>query len=231
MVSGPIVLKGTGYGIRVLVSEEMSDTKIINEIRKLPEQTFALATGVGIVIDLQSRQCSGSLMSALFKELIWNRNLNLLSWNSSNPETIDKLKAAKLPTGEYRPVPAGKTEKKEETEEENKSALPLLLRRRSIRSGEKVEHDGDIVIFGHVNSGAEIIASGSISIFGKLKGLAHAGVDIREGSEAYLFAYSFEPQQIRLGNLVNSKVGPQMPWWGKSVLIFMEEGSLVVREL
>ena len=226
MARASIVLKGTGYGIRLFLSEDASETQIINDIRELPAQSFALAIGDGIIIDLQSRQCSGSLISSLFTELVWNRNLTLLSWNSYHSETIDKLKAAKLPVGEYRPLPESQN-----LAEVNKFALPPLLRHRSLRSGEKIEHDGDVVIFGHVNNGAEIIASGSISIFGKLKGLAHAGVDIREGSEVYIFAHSFEPQQIRLGTLMNSKIGAQMPWWKKSVLIFMEEGSLVIREL
>ena len=225
----PFILKGTGYGIKLIISEDAPDTKIISELRKLPKQSFALATGVGIVIDLQSRQCSGSLISDLFKELAWNRNLNLLSWNSNNPKTLYKLKSAKLPVGEYSPAPEDKTEEK--IERKNEIMLPPLLRHRSLRSGEKMEYNGDVVIFGHVNSGAEIIASGNISIFGKLKGLAHAGFNIQEGNEAYIFAYSFEPQQIRLGNLMNSRIGPQMPWWGKSVVIFMEKGSLIIREL
>ena len=224
-MSSAVVLKGSKYGIRLFVSEEASDIKIINEVRKLSTQNFDFVTGNGIVIDLQSRQCSGALISSLFKELVWDRNLSLLSWNSYDSETIDKLKAAKFPVGEYRPL----TEENIETK--NELALPPLLRHRSLRSGEKIEHDGDVVVFGHVNNGAEIIARGSISVFGKLKGLVHAGVNICESSEAYIFAHSFEPSQIRLGNLMNSKIGTQMPWWGKSVLIFVEEGSLIIREL
>ncbi|MCL2767164.1 MAG: septum site-determining protein MinC [Synergistaceae bacterium] len=226
MASAAIILKGAGYGIRLFVSEDAPETQIIDEIRGLPEQSFNLATGYGIIVDLQSRQCSGSLISSLLMELVWNRNINILSWNSYHSDTLGKLKAAKFTTGEFRPPSDS-----ENPDEAENSALPPLFRHRSLRSGEKIEHDGDVVVFGHVNNGAEIIASGSISIFGKLKGLAHAGVNIRESNEAFIFAHSFEPQQVRLGNLVNSKIGDQMPWWRKSVLIFMEEGSLIIREL
>jgi len=241
-----IVLKGTGYGIRIIISEDAPDLRIINEIRELNAKSFDFAIGSGIVVDLQSRQCTGSLVSKLFKELVWNRGLNVLSWISTNSKTLEKLKVAKFPTGEYTPQPEEKPEEapaevpaeipKEEPEDEiNKQeelkVFPPLLVHRSLRSGEKIEHDGDVVVFGQVNNGAEIIASGSILVFGKLKGLAHAGVNIREGSESYIFAYSFEPQQIRLGNLMNSKTGSQMPWWGKSVFIFMEKGSLIIKEL
>lgn len=253
-----IVLKGARYGIRLYISEDAPDIRIIKDLRELPAQSFFLATGNGVIIDLQSRKCSGSLISKLFKELVWNKNLNILSWNSSHQETLDKLIAAKFPTGEYCPVlskdseeePAKELEEEPEEEPEGKPGvkpenepeetinmrnelyvLPPLLIHRSLRSGEKIEHDGDVAVFGHVNNGAEIIASGSILIFGKLKGLAHAGVNLREGSEAYIFAHSFEPQQVRLGNLMNSKIGSQMPWWGKSVFIFLEKSSLIIKEL
>ena len=234
-----IVLKGVRYGIRIVIAEEAPDIQIMKDLRELPAQSFDLATGNGVIIDLQSRKCSGSLISKLFKELVWNKNLNILSWNSAHPDTLNKLNAAKFPTGEYCPVPERETERetiKEEPQEVYNEknelyVLPALLIHRSLRSGEKIEHDGDVAVFGHVNNGAEIVASGSILVFGKLKGLAHAGVNIREGSEAYIFAHSFEPQQIRLGNLMNSKIGSQMPWWGKSVFIFLEKSSLMIKEL
>jgi septum site-determining protein MinC len=233
-----IVLKGAKFGIRVFISEDATDVQIIKDIRELPEQSFDLATGNGVIIDLQSRKCSGSLISKLFRELVWKKNLNILSWSSSHSETLDKLKAAKFPTGEWRPEPEGEPEALPEEEpvekiyeKEELYVLPPLVIHRSLRSGEKIEHDGDVAIFGQVNSGAEIVASGSILVFGKLKGLAHAGVNVREDSESYIFAYSFEPQQIRIGNLMNSKIGPQMHWWGKPVYIFMEKGSLTIRDL
>ena len=45
----------------------------------------------------------------------------------------------------------------------------------SLRSGQKEEYSGSIVICGDVNAGAEVIAGGNIMIMGALRGLAHAG--------------------------------------------------------
>ncbi|MDR3347975.1 MAG: hypothetical protein LBN32_05110 [Helicobacteraceae bacterium] len=54
------------------------------------------------------------------------------------------------------------------------SALSLsskaLILRRTIRSGERIEHDGDALIFGRVNSGAELIIGGSCAVFAPLSG-------------------------------------------------------------
>ena len=45
----------------------------------------------------------------------------------------------------------------------------------SLRSGQKMEAEGSIVILGDVNSGAEVIAADNIVVLGALRGLAHAG--------------------------------------------------------
>ncbi len=45
----------------------------------------------------------------------------------------------------------------------------------SLRSGQKLETEGSLVILGDVNSGAEVIASDNIVVLGALRGLAHAG--------------------------------------------------------
>lgn len=47
--------------------------------------------------------------------------------------------------------------------------------RGSLRSGQRMETEGSLVIIGDVNSGAEVMASDNIVVVGALRGLAHAG--------------------------------------------------------
>ncbi len=70
----------------------------------------------------------------------------------------------------------------------------------SLRSGQKEEYTGSLVIFGDVNSGAEIIAGGNISILGTLRGLAHAGAN--GNTKAVISANTIDVTQIRIANLV-----------------------------
>ncbi len=60
-----------------------------------------------------------------------------------------------------------------------------LLIRKTLRSGASVKFAGDVIVDGDVNPGAEIIASGSIYVWGILRGSAHAGI---EGSKHEVFA-------------------------------------------
>lgn len=53
--------------------------------------------------------------------------------------------------------------------------LPTLYIQRTLRSGQSITSDGNLVIIGDVNPGSEIIAKGDITVWGILGGIAHAG--------------------------------------------------------
>lgn len=72
--------------------------------------------------------------------------------------------------------------------------------RGSLRSGQKMESDGSLVILGDVNSGAEIMASDNIVVLGALRGLAHAGA--KGNKQAIISAGLLDTVQIRIANIV-----------------------------
>jgi septum site-determining protein MinC len=51
----------------------------------------------------------------------------------------------------------------------------LKVVNKTLRSGQRIEHDGDVLIIGDVNPDAYVIASGNIIVMGTLRGIAHAG--------------------------------------------------------
>lgn len=70
----------------------------------------------------------------------------------------------------------------------------------SLRSGQKIEADGSIVILGDVNSGSEVIAEDNIVVLGTLRGLAHAGA--KGNKEAIIAAGRLDTVQMRISNIV-----------------------------
>ena len=76
----------------------------------------------------------------------------------------------------------------------------LLTVARGLRSGQLIRFSGDVVIYGDVNPGAEILAGGNILVFGALKGLAHAGARGDDG--ALILALDFRPTQLRIGRKI-----------------------------
>ena len=73
-----------------------------------------------------------------------------------------------------------------------------------IRSGQQLQNIyGDIVIIGSVNSGAEIIAAGSIHVYGKLSGSCIAGSN--NNKSAMIFCQALNPELISIaGNYQKS---------------------------
>ena len=78
------------------------------------------------------------------------------------------------------------------------SNMPTMLYEKSLRSGQNIDFDGNVVILGDVNPGAEIVASGHILVMGALRGLVHAGATGEEG--ATVTALQFSPTQLRIAS-------------------------------
>ncbi len=78
--------------------------------------------------------------------------------------------------------------------------IPTRYVEGTIRSGDMVEFDGNVVVIGDVNAGAEIKASGSIYVMGTLRGTAHAGCYGDEN--AYIYALCMIPLQIRIAHII-----------------------------
>ena len=78
-----------------------------------------------------------------------------------------------------------------------KSALAV---RKNIRSGQKISYDGTIIIFGDVNAGAELEATGHILVLGALRGVAHAGC--KGDKKAVIYANQLRSVQLRIADLI-----------------------------
>lgn len=76
-------------------------------------------------------------------------------------------------------------------------AQPALVVRRTVRSGQSIRFAGSVVVFGDVNPGGEIIATGDVFVWGRLRGVVHAGADGDES--AVVCALELSPVQLRIG--------------------------------
>ena len=73
----------------------------------------------------------------------------------------------------------------------------------TLRSGQKIETEHSVIVFGDVNSGAEVIAGGDIVILGTLRGIAHAGAYDESGGGRVIFALNLQPTQLRIGLVIS----------------------------
>ncbi len=78
-------------------------------------------------------------------------------------------------------------------------AEPLYLQ-STVRSGIEIRHPGTIVIFGDLNPGGKVIAAGDILVWGRLRGIAHAGA--KGNHQCRITALQMEFTQLRIADTV-----------------------------
>lgn len=97
--------------------------------------------------------------------------------------------------------------------------------RGSLRSGQKLESEGSIVIIGDVNSGAEVMASDNIIVLGTLRGLAHAGA--KGNKQAIIAAGLIDTVQIRIANIVKEIDRDEEPLHKQSYVSVVDDQIII----
>lgn len=97
--------------------------------------------------------------------------------------------------------------------------------RGSLRSGQKLETEGSLVIIGDVNSGAEVMASDNIVVLGALRGLAHAGA--KGNKQAIIAAGLFDAVQVRIANIVKEIDRDEEPLHKQAYLSVIDDKIII----
>ena len=91
-----------------------------------------------------------------------------------------------------------------------------------LRSGARIMYEGNVVVMGDVNPGAEIVAGGSIIIWGRLRGVVHAGA---QGDEsAVVCALELLPTQLRIAGEID--VSPKKQGKSRPEVARLKDGNL-----
>ena len=95
----------------------------------------------------------------------------------------------------------------------------------SLRSGQKMESEGSLVILGDVNSGAEVMASDNIVVLGALRGLAHAGA--KGNKQAIISAGLLDTVQIRIANIVKEIDRDEEPLHKQAYVSIIDDNIII----
>lgn len=202
--------------IRCMIPEDAAEDALKAEFERIVAGGKNLLPGSRLVLDFGARALSEKLISQVMTDLIWPSGMSAAAWITLDAKSQDLMKRVGLPTVE--PIPTVKSGAKD-------ALAPSLMLSRTLRSGQRVEHPGDVIICGHVNDGAEIFASGSVTVLGRLRGLVHAGSGGRDS--ATIAARAMEAVQIRIGSKIGS-MDKSASWWGKMVIAKIEDGGVLI---
>jgi septum site-determining protein MinC len=158
--------------------------------------------GSRVVLQGGNRRLSQSQLREL-QDLLAAHDLELWTVLSDHEATQDAARALGLGTrlagsdtdldGKPREPAPG-----EAAAADSQPAANALLYQETLRSGQSVYHDGHVIVLGDVNPGAQIIAAGNVVVWGRLRGLVHAGA--HGNRDALICALELVPTQLRIAD-------------------------------
>ncbi len=168
---------------------------ILRELQDRLAKTRDFFARSEMVLDLRRRSLKTSQIAALHKLLKEKGQVKVVEVQLSD----DLKMALDQPSAPAQPPAPPPPRRASHGDREDREGVPVIIR-STCRSGIRIESPSDCVILGDVNPGAEVVAVGDIIVFGNLRGIAHAGA--LGDRSARIWAFSIEPSQIRIADLV-----------------------------
>ncbi|MFZ5974350.1 MAG: septum site-determining protein MinC [Bacillota bacterium] len=193
MNEGIVVFKGTRGGIEVLF-DALAPFEALKE--ELGKKLTGNARFFGKRADVKVSAVVGRDLLANEKEEL----LNIFS-RYFNAEGIEFVSAQER----ERMAAQASSRRVQAVNDAYASALyqeedKCLFVRSTLRNGQKVHSEGNIVVMGDVNPGAQLVAGGNIVVLGTLRGVAHAGA--WGNTDAVVFALNLQPTQLRIADII-----------------------------
>ncbi|MEH1796886.1 MULTISPECIES: septum site-determining protein MinC [unclassified Nostoc] len=149
--------------------------------------------------------------------------LRLISVSTSRRQTAIAAVTSGYSVEQLQPITSLNTEP-EATATPQADALYLET---TVRSGVEIRHPGTVIILGDVNPGGIVIADGDIIIWGRLRGIAHAGAG--GNRECLIMALQMEPTQLRIADAV-ARAPEKLPMqFSPEVAHIMPQGIRIAR--
>ena len=214
-----ISIKGIREGLLVTLSDGEAWGDISQALLTRIEQSVEFFKGARLALALGPRPLSVADLSSL-RGVLSEHNVSLWAVLSESPATMNSAQSLGLNIALPSTLPQTQPDPETNPEEDRESAV---LAQRTLRSGRSVRHPGHVVIIGDVNPGAEIVAGGNIVVWGRLRGVAHAGAD---GDEtAIVCALDLSPTQLRIaGHIATS---PSRKGESRPEMARLKEGHIV----
>ncbi len=151
--------------------------------------------GKAVHLHAQDQLIDGRQLQTI-AEALSEVDLRLKCVCTSRRQTAVAAATAGYSVEQHSPTPTLATNVESQT---SSLAKPLYLQ-TTIRSGVEVRHAGTVVILGDLNPGGSAIAAGDIFVWGRLRGVAHAGA--QGDRECRIMALQMEPTQLRIAEVV-----------------------------
>lgn len=195
MAGEAVSIKGTKNGLVIVFNPNMDIEEIKNNLKNKMETSKGFFAGASFTVhnSINGQQNHNYIneLEGICRQygLIPSMEVN---WPSAEQQ-IEVLKKKKT-----RVIPI-----RQQGQSDNEKALLIT---HTLRSGQKIFSQHNIVVLADVNPGAEVVSESSIYVIGACKGLVHAGYDGNLLAE--VFAIRMQPLVLRIGSIFADNGNP-----------------------
>lgn len=233
-----IRIKGRSF-LAVVLSPDLPISDWLARLDDLAARSAGFFLGRPVVLDVTELQIDRAQMKELLAELA-ARNVSIMGIEGGRPSITEPgmppaLKGGR-PSGDVevgpveQPSPsAERAQTDPEPPASTRAALQSLLIREPVRSGQSIIFpEGDVTIVGSVASGSEVIAGGSVHIYGALRGRAMAGS--LGNASARIFCRKLEAELVAIDGIYKmaEDIDPELR--GQSVQLWLEGDAIMAEK-
>jgi len=213
-----IRMKGTRKGLAITLGEG-DWQELLSELDTRLGQAPAFFQGSQVHLNTGSREIQQQELQE-FMEVLAKHHIRLVSLRTASEVAAQAAQAlgVRLALPEAHSDQPGIRAPAEDLSEG-------LLLHRTLRSGQSLQHPGHVVVIGDVNPGAEIIAGGDVVVWGKVRGMVHAGA--LGDNEATVCALQLTPTQLRIGSHIATSPEEKRSKGLQPEVAFVHDGRIV----
>lgn len=235
--ANPIRKKSIRFRARSFVAFALAPEKPFENwlagLDRWTENSPGFFVGRPVVLDLNGLKPAVSeiagIVAALAERAIRVYAIELAGIEALPAELPPLLVGAKPAAIRELPAIAEEKSKPQPAAEPPRPASALIID-QPVRSGQSIFHaEGDVVVLGSVGSGSEIIAGGSIHVYGTLRGRAFAGAMGNSG--ARIFCRRNEAELMAIDGWYRTADDMEPSTRGKPVQAFLDNGVIWVKPL
>jgi septum site-determining protein MinC len=198
-VTSLVQIKGIRDGLLATFADASWDEQRLALLGQIDERP-SFFQGARLALDVGNQVLKVNDLVDL-RDFLSERNVSLWAVISESPTTEQTSQLLGLATRISKPRPE---EQRQFTEVSDDTALFV---NKTVRSGNRIEYPGTVVIFGDVNAGAEVVADGSVIVWGRVRGMIHAGC--KGDRDAVICALDLSATQLRIADEVSAALKPQ----------------------
>lgn len=192
MNDGSVIFKGSLNCLTIIMKEEVEFSSILAQMEEKIASAGKFFKGATLAVKYRGKKLSPDQEEEIF-ELLKNKSgacIKSFEEDTEEPVKVEN-EASSQPHSKirmsnfyFKGLDEGVTK----------------FYRGTVRSGQLVSFDGNLVVIGDVNPGGEVTATGNVVVMGSLRGIVHAGAN--GNKEAVVVALNLQPTQLRIADVI-----------------------------